>query len=402
MTVFIAHAAADQPAADALQHYLERRGHFVEHETGERPGRPLQTGDSLVALWSKDSAFDHHRLAFEKRALDAWADGRLVFVKLDHHFAPVGLRDLPAVDASFEQQRELVAWAEIDKRAREAARPPAPPSVQAPGAPQAPDQVQAPRKRAAPRVEAKGGNGGAFFWIVSALFILLGIGAAAVTAAVWLVNRIGPEPGSLGDLMGGLNQFGARYGLPEWLGAPLALALIIAALVALFAVVTHRPARSAAREEAEAEVLADESAVGGAPAPAAPASPEAVFVSYARADAPVVLPVCEAVKKEGRDLWLDKDGINAGESWAGEIVRAIKGVKGVAVMCSKAAFESDHVKREVYLADRYKKRLLPVFIEEAAPPEDFEYFFAGVQWLKLHETPEAERGQVMAQALAAV
>jgi hypothetical protein len=70
-------------------------------------------------------------------------------------------------------------------------------------------------------------------------------------------------------------------------------------------------------------------------------------------------------------------------------------------MCSTAAFESDHVKREVYLADRYKKRLLPVYIEEAAPPEDFEYFFAGVQHLRLYETPEAERGPALHRALGA-
>jgi len=82
-------------------------------------------------------------------------------------------------------------------------------------------------------------------------------------------------------------------------------------------------------------------------------------------------------------------------------VRAIRGAAGVVVMCSKAAFESDHVKREIYLADRYHKRLLPVFIEEAEPPEDFEYFFAGVQPLKLFETPEAERPQALIQVLGA-
>jgi hypothetical protein len=68
-------------------------------------------------------------------------------------------------------------------------------------------------------------------------------------------------------------------------------------------------------------------------------------------------------------------------------------------MCSKAAFESDHVKREIYLADRYRKKLVPVFIEQAEPPEDFEYFFAGVQALKLFETPEAERPQALIRVL---
>ena len=98
---------------------------------------------------------------------------------------------------------------------------------------------------------------------------------------------------------------------------------------------------------------------------------------------------------------MDHKNIAAGDNWAGEIVRAIRGAADVVVMCSKAAFESDHVKREIYLADRYKKRLVPVFIEDATPPEDFEYFFAGVQLLKLFETPEAERPQALVAALGA-
>jgi hypothetical protein len=101
----------------------------------------------------------------------------------------------------------------------------------------------------------------------------------------------------------------------------------------------------------------------------------------------------------GKRFWLDQQGIGAGESWAGEIVRAIRAAPGVVVMCSKAAFESDHVKREIYLADRYRKRLVPVFIEQAEPPEDFEYFFAGVQMLNLFETPEAERPEALMRAL---
>ena len=63
----------------------------------------------------------------------------------------------------------------------------------------------------------------------------------------------------------------------------------------------------------------------------------------------------EAAKRAGRKFWLDQQGIGAGDGWAGEIVRAIKAAGGVVVMCSKAAFESDHVKREIYLADRYQQ-----------------------------------------------
>jgi hypothetical protein len=141
-----------------------------------------------------------------------------------------------------------------------------------------------------------------------------------------------------------------------------------------------------------------------APTPAetlAPAQTETVFVSYASANAKDVLPVIEAAKAQGRSFWIDQKGIGAGQGWAGEIVRAIRTASGVVVMCSKAAFESDHIKREIYLADRYRKKLTPVFIEQAEPPEDFEYFFAGVQQLKLFETPEAERPQALLSALGA-
>jgi hypothetical protein len=126
---------------------------------------------------------------------------------------------------------------------------------------------------------------------------------------------------------------------------------------------------------------------------------DAVFVSYARANAKDVMPVIEAAKAHGRTFWVDQKNIGAGQSFAAEIVRAIRTAGGVVVMCSKAAFESDHVKREIYLADRYRKKLTPVFLEEAQPPEDFEYFFAGVQRLKLFETPEADRAQALISAL---
>jgi len=165
------------------------------------------------------------------------------------------------------------------------------------------------------------------------------------------------------------------------------------ALIAARLFVRRAPQREAARqiEPMEAE----------APAAPAPQAGDQVFVSYARANQAIVLPVIEGASAAGRKFWLDQKGLTVGEGWAGEIVRAIRGAAGVVVMCSKAAFESDHVKREVYLADRYHRKLIPVFIEDAVPPEDFEYFFAGVQHVKLYETPEAERPQALAALLGA-
>jgi|CXWL01.1.fsa_nt_gi hypothetical protein len=375
MTVFVAHAAKDLAAAEGLEKVIERRGQFVELDDGQTALRPLQRSDVLVLLISKDFVFSPHRLRLEQRALDAWSENRLILVKLDHAFAPVGLRDLPAVDASFEAQREF-KWAEIANAAIALLRAP---------------QAEAPTSPSAPPGPSKsGGVGGALLTIA---LMLPGLLAIAASVSIWLANRIGPTPGTFADLLAGVDAFGVRFGLPSgvtvWAFAA-AILVMLGALAAAIAGLVMRPRR----------VRADEGAEDFEAPPPLPQS-DAVFVSYARANADTVLPVIEAAKAEGRKFWLDTEAIGGGEGWAGEIVRAIRSAKGVLVMCSKAAFESDHVKREIYLADRYHKKLVPVFVEDATPPEDFEYFFANVQALKLFETPEAERSAAVLRVLGA-
>ena len=378
MTVFISHAPADRNAAEALEKVIERRGQFAELDDGQTAMRPVQGGDVLVLLVSQALTFATARLRLEQRALDAWAEGRLVIVKLDHGIAPVGLRDLPAIDASFEAQREF-KWMEVADAIRDKLRSPAGRS----------DDQAGSSESDAPAPPARKSGGSLLGAILLPLLALPGLLALAASASIWLANRIGPVPGGLPELRAGIDGFGTRYGMPSGVTEWLFLISIVATL-AILGLFVSRLVRGIGKGAPKAQAPRAEKPV---------AVGDAVFVSYARANQGVVLPVINAVKQLGKRFWLDQQGIAAGEGWAGEIVRAIKASPRVVVMCSQAAFESDHVKREIYLADRYQKRLVPVFIEQADPPEDFEYFFAGVQMLKLFETPEAERPQALAQAL---
>lgn len=386
MTVFITFASKDQAAADSLEKALERRGQFVELDDGQTAHRPVSAGDVLVLLVSEALLFAPTRLRLEQRALDAWADNRLIVVKLDKGLAPVGLRDLPAIDASFEPQREFT-WMKVADAVRDVLRPALPPQAErarAPSSAPAPQRRRAPAKRGAVLLTA----------LLLVVLALPGAFAIAAGVAIWLVNRIGPTPGTLSDLVAGISDLGARMGLPPTLAPFLfaAAALITGSIILwTIAAVLRALLRPKLLDRPEQQAQA------GAPGELAT---DATFVSYARANQTTVLPVIEAAKQSGHRFWVDQQGgIGAGDGWAGEIVRAIRDAAGVVVMCSKAAFESDHVKREIYLADRYKKRLVPVFIEPAEPPEDFEYFFAGVQVLKLHETPESERSQAFLRVL---
>ncbi len=379
MTVFVSHAPADAAVAEDLEKFLERRGQFAECDDGQTALRPVQPSDVVVLLLSKDFVFAPTRLRLEQRALDAWADGRLIIVRLDKGMAPVGLRDLPALDASFEAQREF-KWQELASAIRDKLRAPVVRSDDGE------DEALPPA-----RPRRKAGR----LWSAVALLVLAlpGVGAFVVAGAIWLANRIGPTPGGWDELRLGVDDFGVRYGLAAgvtpwlFLAAILASGAIFAWFVTSIVLSVLRPKRSAT---APAQTRAE-----------APAENDATFVSYARANQGVVLPVIEAAQETGRKFWLDQQGITAGDGWAGEIVRAIRSAAGVVVMCSKAAFESDHVKREIYLADRYRKKLTPIFIEKADPPEDFEYFFAGVQTVDLFETPEGERPAALLRALGA-
>jgi hypothetical protein len=52
--------------------------------------------------------------------LDAWADGRLVLVKLDHGILPFATLDLTSIDASFESGWTLGLWPQVACPAKEA------------------------------------------------------------------------------------------------------------------------------------------------------------------------------------------------------------------------------------------------------------------------------------------
>lgn len=391
MTVYVAHAPANNDVAQALENFLERRGQFVELDDGQTAQRPVQQRDVVVLFISKYLVFAPTRLRLEQRALDAWAAGRLVVVKLDHGIAPVGLRDLPAIDASFEAQREF-KWQEVADAVRTqlATR-----TADASADDDVHDEMIEEIDPGESGITKKSLASRVLRTVFMLLLALPGVVAIAATLSIWLVNRIGPTPGGWPELRTGIDAFGMRYGLAQGMAVPIfvaAIGLMLVVLCLLLLRLVRGPSRAAKGERAP-------------PPPTesvpAPELSEAVFVSYARANAAAVMPVIDAAKADGRTFWVDQQGIAAGEGWAGEIVRAIRSAAGVVVMCSKAAFESDHVKREIYLADRYRKRLVPVFIEDAQPPEDFEYFFAGVQLLKLFETPEAERSEAFARAITA-
>ncbi|MGE3867017.1 MAG: TIR domain-containing protein, partial [Hyphomonadaceae bacterium] len=316
MTVFILHSEPDHALVNALARAVERRGHFVELETGERVGRPLQGQDALILFWSQAMADDPSRLAGERRALDAWADGRLVIVAADDAPRPVGVRDLPAVRLPGGEAAPTWEAVHAGVAAALAAKPP--PAAPAAAADASAAQVAAPEPPAAPRETPAHRRGLRGLFILIALFGLIAL-------AVFVFRRL---------------QYRA---FEEPLIDPIVLAAGVAAAVAIVAVFSFL-GRSGRGANARKRRRGKKPAVAGKPSGAA------LFVAYAHDDAVAVGAVVAAVERAGRPVWVDASNVTSEADWAREVASAIRSAPGVLVMCSQRSFQSDHVKREVYLA----------------------------------------------------
>jgi hypothetical protein len=125
-----------------------------------------------------------------------------------------------------------------------------------------------------------------------------------------------------------------------------------------------------------------------------------VFISYASADRPRVVPIADQLAAEGVSVWLDRNKIEGATFWAEEIVCGIKASKVVLLMCSDASMRSWAVKQEIQLAGERQKALLPVILNHCSFPEQIEFFLAGRHWIEVTERPAAEWMPPLLRSLA--
>ncbi len=354
MTIFLAHAETAGDAAEALARVLERRGLFVEHE-GAGPERGLRASDVRVLMWSQDLSSGAAAGARDLTgwALAGWAQGRLILVALDRSPRPVGLRDLPAIDASFEQ-RWTLAWEEVVEGAAAIARLRSAPAASAPAA-----YAQAASAPAPGRV-----------WRGAGLPLLA---LAGLCAGAWALVRFQVLDG-WAQALGGQAALFAPLGLAVALGA-LGLWLVLRAGRAL------RQALAAGARKPPA---------GG------------FFFSYAHADSAAAEALSAGARARGLAVRMAKAGIAAPEHDLAETAQAIAAARGVVALTTARAFQSDRVKRALYLAVEAGKPLLAVSLEPDLPPADFEPLLAGARRLALHAAPAQKRPARLAAALAAL
>lgn len=90
-----------------------------------------------------------------------------------------------------------------------------------------------------------------------------------------------------------------------------------------------------------------------------------VFISYSRKDKDVADYICDMLKENGIEYWIDKEGIYSSFNYKELIVDAIDVSKAVIFISSENSNNSINVIREIGYAVNMNKPILPVLIDDA-------------------------------------
>lgn len=134
------------------------------------------------------------------------------------------------------------------------------------------------------------------------------------------------------------------------------------------------------RKEAVAAPLSSVLSEGAAPnrsdEASGPGAAPQIFVSYSRKNAEAVDGLVSEITRLGYSVWIDRHAGGSGR-YAAKIVSGIKASSVVALMCSREAFQSDHVTREVYVAGDWRKPFIAIQLDGSDIPDELLYFLSG-------------------------
>lgn len=101
-----------------------------------------------------------------------------------------------------------------------------------------------------------------------------------------------------------------------------------------------------------------------------------VFISYAREDIHLVLPIVHLLRAGGATVFVDLEGVAYGEKWMDIIFQQLRVSDRILVFWSLSAARSDWVKEEYLLAIGSGLRVVPVRLDNTPLPHELSKFQA--------------------------
>jgi tetratricopeptide (TPR) repeat protein len=112
-----------------------------------------------------------------------------------------------------------------------------------------------------------------------------------------------------------------------------------------------------------------------------PSTSSPVFISYASRDRVKALRVTDSIESRGTSCWISTRDVAPGENYQEAIVRALRAAPAMVLIFSKAANDSDEIKKELSLASRFRIPVIALRLEEVEPSDAFAYELSTRQWI---------------------
>lgn len=106
-----------------------------------------------------------------------------------------------------------------------------------------------------------------------------------------------------------------------------------------------------------------------------------VFISHSSIDKELADKVCETLEARGLKCWIAPRDIMPGSEWAVAISNAISVVRAMVVIYSKNSAQSTQVPKEIALAEKRGKFILPYKIDDTELEGAFDYYLTGAHWI---------------------
>lgn len=124
-----------------------------------------------------------------------------------------------------------------------------------------------------------------------------------------------------------------------------------------------------------------------------------VFISYSRRDEEFIKKLYNALMTRGISTWYDRKNIGVATHWPTQIVEGIQNCKVFVLSLSPDSTASVNVRKEVDLAQRYKKEIVPLIWRKTEIPVGMEYQLAGIQWIDFDEDASPDKFNQLADVL---
>ncbi len=117
-----------------------------------------------------------------------------------------------------------------------------------------------------------------------------------------------------------------------------------------------------------------------------------IFISYSRYDSEHALRLAEELRANGMNVWIDQHGIEAATSWSKEIAEALEACSTFLILLSPRSVTSENVVKELAIAAKLRKQIVPVQLERVELKGEFLYHLTNLQRVVHTDVPAIVRG----------